>query len=47
MIGEVGALGGGFIPNTMGQHAAHGQPFRGFVAFAAVALAMLAMLRVV
>jgi len=48
MIGEVGALGGGFIPNAMGlskQHA--GSYLWGFVAFALLALAMLAMLRVV
>lgn len=48
MIGEVGALGGGFIPNAMGlskQHA--GSYLWGFVAFALLALAMLVMLRVV
>ncbi len=48
MIGEVGALGGGFIPNAMGQSMQRtGSYLWGFVAFAAVALAMLAMLRVV
>ncbi|CAN6484178.1 unnamed protein product [Victoria cruziana] len=48
MIGEVGALGGGFIPNAMGlskQHA--GTYLWGFVAFAVLALLMLVMLRVV
>lgn len=46
MIGEVGALGGGFLPNAMGlsrQHA--GTYLWGFVAFALLALAMLLMLR--
>jgi len=48
MIGEIGALGGGFLPNAMGlskQHA--GTYLWGFVAFALLALAMLAMLRIV
>jgi NNP family nitrate/nitrite transporter-like MFS transporter len=48
MIGEVGALGGGFLPNAMGlskQHA--GTYLWGFVAFAVLALVMLLMLRVV
>lgn len=48
MIGEVGALGGGFLPNAMGlskQHA--GTYLWGFVAFAVLAVAMLAMLRIV
>jgi NNP family nitrate/nitrite transporter-like MFS transporter len=48
MIGEVGALGGGFLPNAMGlskQHA--GTYLWGFVAFAVLALVMLAMLRIV
>ncbi|MFM2346014.1 MAG: hypothetical protein RL654_767 [Pseudomonadota bacterium] len=48
MIGEVGALGGGFIPNAMGlskQH--HGTYLWGFVAFAVLAVAMLVMLRIV
>lgn len=48
MIGEIGALGGGFMPNAMGQSLQHtGSYLWGFVAFAALALAMLAMLRVV
>jgi MFS transporter, NNP family, nitrate/nitrite transporter len=47
MIGEVGALGGGFLPNAMGlskQYA--GTYFWGFLAFAVLAIAMLVMLRV-
>lgn len=48
MIGEVGALGGGFLPNAMGQSLQRsGSYFWGFVAFAALALAMLALLRIV
>jgi len=46
MIGEIGALGGGFIPNLMGQSKQHtGSYFWGFVAFAALAAAMMVMLR--
>jgi NNP family nitrate/nitrite transporter-like MFS transporter len=48
MIGEVGALGGGFLPNAMGlskQYA--GSYLPGFLAFTALALIILAMLRVV
>jgi len=48
MIGEIGALGGGFLPNAMGLSKQHvGSYLWGFVAFAVLALAMLAMLRVV
>ncbi len=48
MIGEIGALGGGFIPNAMGQSLQHsGSYLWGFVAIALLALAMLFMLRVV
>ena len=48
MIGEVGALGGGFLPNAMGQSKQlAGTYLWGFVAFAVLTLAMLAMLRVV
>ncbi|MBV8603804.1 MAG: NarK/NasA family nitrate transporter [Pelomonas sp.] len=47
MIGEVGALGGGFIPNAMGLSRQYGGSYLwGFVAFALLALAMLFMLRV-
>lgn len=47
MIGEVGALGGGFVPNAMGlskQFA--GTYFWGFLAFALLAVAMIFMLRI-
>ena len=48
MIGEIGALGGGFIPNAMGQSKQlTGTYLWGFVAFAVLALVMLAMLRLV
>ena len=48
MIGEIGALGGGFIPNAMGQSKQlAGTYLWGFVAFAVLALAMLVMLRMV
>jgi MFS transporter, NNP family, nitrate/nitrite transporter len=48
MIGEIGALGGGFLPNAMGlskQFA--GTYLWGFVSFALLSLLMLLMLRVV
>jgi MFS transporter, NNP family, nitrate/nitrite transporter len=48
MIGEIGALGGGFLPNAMGQSKQlAGTYLWGFVAFALLALVMLAMLRLV
>lgn len=47
MIGEVGALGGGLIPNAMGLSKQYsGTYFWGFVTFAVVAAIMLVMLRV-
>jgi MFS transporter, NNP family, nitrate/nitrite transporter len=47
MIGEIGALGGGFLPNAMGLSKQYsGTYFWGFVAFAVLAIAMLGMLRV-
>ena len=47
MIGEIGALGGGFVPNAMGLSKQYsGSYLWGFVAFTLLALAMLAMLRV-
>jgi NNP family nitrate/nitrite transporter-like MFS transporter len=47
MIGEIGALGGGFMPNAMGLSKQYtGTYFWGFFAFALVAVAMLVMLRV-
>ncbi|UUX95620.1 MFS transporter [Aquabacterium sp. J223] len=46
MIGEVGALGGGFLPNAMGLSQQHtGTYLWGFVAFAVLAVVMLVMLR--
>ena len=48
MIGEIGALGGGFIPNAMGQSKQlTGSYLWGFVAFAVLAATMLLMLRFV
>lgn len=47
MIGEIGALGGGLVPNAMGlskQYA--GSYMWGFILFAVLAVAMLLMLRV-
>jgi NNP family nitrate/nitrite transporter-like MFS transporter len=47
MIGEIGALGGGFLPNAMGLSKQYtGTYFWGFLAFAVLAIVMLAMLRV-
>ncbi|HEX5805947.1 MAG TPA: MFS transporter [Macromonas sp.] len=47
MIGEVGALGGGLVPNAMGLSKQYlGTYFWGFALFAALSLAMLLMLRV-
>ena len=47
MIGEVGALGGGLVPNAMGVSKQYtGTYLWGFVLFAALAAAMLVMLRV-
>jgi MFS transporter, NNP family, nitrate/nitrite transporter len=47
MIGEIGALGGGFIPNAMGMSKQYlGSYFWGFASFAVLALVMLVMLRV-
>lgn len=47
MIGEIGALGGGFLPNAMGQSKQlAGSYLWGFVSFAVMALLMLVMLRV-
>ena len=48
MIGEIGALGGGFLPNAMGQSKQlTGSYVWGFVSFAVLSLVMLLMLRVV
>jgi MFS transporter, NNP family, nitrate/nitrite transporter len=46
MIGEIGALGGGVIPNAMGMSKQHtGSYLWGFVGFAVCALIVLVMLR--
>ena len=48
MIGEVGALGGGFLPNAMGLSKQYtGSYLGGFLSFTLLALVMLAVLRVV
>ena len=48
MIGEIGAFGGGFIPNAMGQSKHYtGTCAWGFVAFAVVPATMLTLLRLV
>jgi len=47
MIGELGALGGGFIPNAMGLSKQHyGTYFYGFLAFAVLGVGVLVMMRV-
>lgn len=47
MIGEVGALGGGLIPNAMGLSKQYfGSYLWGFVSFALLAIVMLVMLRI-
>ena len=47
MIGEIGALGGGLVPGAMGLSKQYGGTYAwGFFLFAALALAMLVMLRV-
>ncbi|HET6788159.1 MAG TPA: MFS transporter [Aquabacterium sp.] len=47
MIGELGALGGGFIPNAMGLSKQYsGSYFYGFAAFAALGVGVLVMMRV-
>ena len=47
MIGEIGALGGGLVPNAMGLSKQYtGTYMWGFASFAALSLVMLVMLRV-
>ena len=47
MIGEIGALGGGLVPNAMGLSKQYtGTYMWGFIVFAVLAIAMLGMLRV-
>ena len=46
MIGEIGALGGGFLPNAMGLSKQYADTYLwGFVAFAALAVGVLVMMR--
>jgi NNP family nitrate/nitrite transporter-like MFS transporter len=48
MIGEIGALGGGILPNLLGQSKQHtGSYSMGFTIYAAFAVVILIMLRVV
>ncbi len=48
MIGEIGALGGGILPNLLGQSQQHTGSYRtGFIVYAALAFAILIMLRYV
>jgi MFS transporter, NNP family, nitrate/nitrite transporter len=47
MIGEIGALGGGFVPNAMGLSKQYlGSYFWGFASFAILALMILVMVRI-
>jgi NNP family nitrate/nitrite transporter-like MFS transporter len=48
MIGEIGALGGGILPNLLGQSKQHTGSYRlGFLLYAALALGVLVVMRVV
>jgi NNP family nitrate/nitrite transporter-like MFS transporter len=48
MIGEIGALGGGILPNLLGQSKQHtGSYSTGFIVYAALAAVILIMLRIV
>jgi NNP family nitrate/nitrite transporter-like MFS transporter len=48
MIGEIGALGGGVLPNLLGQSKQHtGSYAAGFIAYAAIASGVLLMLLIV
>jgi NNP family nitrate/nitrite transporter-like MFS transporter len=48
MIGEIGALGGGILPNVLGYSKQHTGSFRsGWIAYAALAFAILIMMRLV
>jgi MFS transporter, NNP family, nitrate/nitrite transporter len=47
MIGEIGALGGGILPNLLGQSKQHTGSYRsGFLLYAVLALAVLVMMRI-
>ena len=48
MIGEIGALGGGILPNVLGYAKQHTGSFRaGWIAYALLAFLILGMLRIV
>jgi NNP family nitrate/nitrite transporter-like MFS transporter len=48
MIGEIGALGGGILPNVLGMSKQHTGSYRlGWICYAALAFAILIMMRVV
>jgi NNP family nitrate/nitrite transporter-like MFS transporter len=48
MIGEIGALGGGILPNLLGQSKQHTGSYRGgFLLYAALAVGVLVVMRVV
>jgi NNP family nitrate/nitrite transporter-like MFS transporter len=48
MIGEIGALGGGVLPNLLGQSMQHtGSYAMGFILYAVLAFAILTMIRIV
>ena len=48
MIGEIGALGGGILPNLLGQSKQHTGSYRaGFILYAAIAFIVLVMMRLV
>jgi NNP family nitrate/nitrite transporter-like MFS transporter len=48
MIGEIGALGGSILPNLLGQSRQHtGSYTAGFIIYAALAVGVLALLRIV
>jgi len=48
MIGEIGALGGGILPNVLGMSKQHTGSYRlGWICYAALAFAILVMMRVV
>jgi NNP family nitrate/nitrite transporter-like MFS transporter len=48
MIGEIGALGGGILPNLLGQSKQHTGSYRaGFLLYAVLAVGVLVVMRVV
>jgi NNP family nitrate/nitrite transporter-like MFS transporter len=47
MIGEIGALGGGILPNLLGQSKQHTGSYRGgFLLYAALAVGVLILMRI-